>query len=87
MSVRTVRLDQNSEKILHHVIEMTGLPISKVIKEGLKAFEKQLMMQSFEKTPYEIYKSLGPIPGDEKTPPSTDVRKAVRAVLRRKYKK
>lgn len=87
MSVRTIRLDPNSEKILHHVMEITGLPMSKIFKEGLMVLEKQLLENPPKKNAYEIYRSLGAIPGDDKIPPATGVRKGVRAALRRKYKK
>ncbi len=41
MSIRTVRLDDETEATLREIREATGLPISEVLKEGLRSLKQQ----------------------------------------------
>ena len=42
MATRTVRLDAEAEAALHQIREATGLPISEVLKRGLRSLREQV---------------------------------------------
>lgn len=83
MALRTVRLDDDTEKILEQLVDGTGQSISTVLKQGLLALRDQMAVQP-EKTPYEIYEELDLGPGGYAIAPSTETRRGVQAALRRK---
>jgi len=80
MSVRTVRLDNDSEMLLEQLIRATGLSISAVFKRGLLSLRDQLGRES-EETPYEIYRQLDLGSGGGSVAPSTETRRGVREVV------
>jgi Arc/MetJ-type ribon-helix-helix transcriptional regulator len=86
MALRTVRLDEDTEKILEQLVEGTGQSISTVLKQGLLALRDQTATQS-EKTPYEIYQELDLGPGGYAIAPSTETRRGVQTALRRKLRR
>ena len=57
MGTRTVRLDEEAERTLERLRNVTGLSISEVLKRGLSAFEAQAMDQA-DRRPYDIYRKL-----------------------------
>ena len=83
MSVRTVRLDEDSEALLEQLIQATGLSISAVFKRGLVSLRDQLG-RAGEQAPYEIYRQLDLGVGGDSAAPSTEVRRGVQEVVRRK---
>ena len=83
MGVRTVRLDEEAEKTLAHIVRTTGLSISGALTEGLLALRAQLAQQ-VHRTPYDIYAALDLGPGGYAIAPSTETRQGVREALKRK---
>ena len=83
MGVRTVRLAEEAEKTLAHIVRTTGLSISGALPEGLLALRAQLAQQ-VHRTPYDIYAALDLGPGGYAIAPSTETRQGVREALKRK---
>jgi hypothetical protein len=83
MATRTVRLDDETEKILEQLVQTTGLSISAVFKQGLIAFHEQIGRPA-GRSAYEIYEELDLGPGGYALAPSTETRRGVQKVLRRK---
>jgi len=83
MAARTVRLDEETEKILEQLVQTTGLSISAVLKQGLIAFREQ-MAHPVGRSAYEIYEELDLGPGGYALTPSTETRRGVQEALRRK---
>jgi len=83
MATRTVRLDDEAEKALRQIREATGLPISEALKRGLRSLRQHVEQESL-RTPYDVYRELDHGPGGSAIAPSTDVRRAVRAAVRKK---
>jgi hypothetical protein len=84
MATRTVRLDDEAEKVLEEVQAATGLPISEAFKAGLRSLQHQLKNSEPARLPYEIYRELDLGPGGYAIGPSTDTRAAVRNLLGKK---
>lgn len=83
MSVRTVRLDNDTENILEQLVRATGLSISAVFKRGLLSLRNELAGETRE-SPYEIYRKLDLGQGGDSIAPSTETRRGVRQAIRRK---
>lgn len=86
MAIRTVRLDDETEATLREIREATGLPISEVLKEGLRSL-KQQVRDTAEKRPYDMYARLDLGPGGYASAPSTETRRGVTAAIRKKLRK
>jgi hypothetical protein len=84
MATRTVRFDAETERVLSEVRAATGLPISEVLKRGLRALQAHVR-HTPERTPYEIYSELDLGPGGYAIASSSDTRDGVRLALRRKH--
>ena len=85
MATRTVRLDEEAEKVLDEVRAATGLPISEALKAGLRSLQHQLKNGEPVRSPYDIYRELDLGPGGYAIGPSTDSRAAVRNLLNKKH--
>ena len=83
MAVRTVGLDDDTERVLEQLVEGTGMSISALLKQGLLALKDQVGQQP-ERTAYEIYEELDLGPGGYAIAPSTETRRGVREAIRRK---
>ena len=83
MGVRTVRLDDEAEKALGQIMQLTGLSISGALKRGLLLLRDDLV-QKAQRVPYDIYAELALGPGGYATAPSTDTRRGVREAIKRK---
>jgi hypothetical protein len=83
MATRTVRLDEEAEKVLDEVRAATGLPISEALKAGLRSLQQQLQNSEPERSSYDIYRQLDLGPGGYAIAPSTDTRAAVRRLLKK----
>ena len=83
MATRTVRFDKETERVLGEVRAATGLPISEVLKRGVRALQTQVR-QTPVCTPYEVYSELDLGPGGSAIASSSDTRRGVRLALRRK---
>jgi hypothetical protein len=86
MALRTVRLDDDTERLLLEVRERTGLPISEALKQGLHALADRVRREG-ARPPYELYRDLDLGPGGYAIAPSTEARAAVRRVLDRKRRR
>jgi hypothetical protein len=86
MAIRSVRLDDENEATLQQLREATGLPISEVLKQGLRSLERQVRDASRQR-PYDLYKRLDLGPGGYASAPSTETRRGVTVALRKKLRK
>jgi hypothetical protein len=86
MGTRTVRLDDEAEKTLERLRDMTGLSISEVLKQGLSAYERQTL-DHLEPRPYAIYSALDLGPGGYAMAPARAAKRAVVDAIRRKHKR
>lgn len=84
MAMRTVRLDEETEKVLSEVRAATGLPISEAIKSGLRCLQTHVR-ETTARTPYDIYRELDLGPGGHAIASSSDTRAGVRLALRKKH--
>lgn len=84
MATRTVRLDEEAEKVLDEVRAATGLPISEAFKAGLRSLQSQLRNGEPTRSAYDIYRGLDLGRGGYAIGPSTDTRTAVRNLLKKK---
>jgi Arc/MetJ-type ribon-helix-helix transcriptional regulator len=83
MSTKTVRLDEETEKALEHIVQATGLSISDVLKRGLLLLRDEISRQE-GRIPYDIYAELDLGPGGYATAPSTETRRGVQEAIQRK---
>jgi hypothetical protein len=86
MAIRTVRLDDEAEATLQQIREVTGLPISEALKQGLRSLKQQVRDASLHR-PYDLYERLDLGPGGYANAPSTETRRGVGMVLRKKLRK
>lgn len=86
MSTRTVRLDHTTEQALEHVMQMTGLSVTKIMKQGIIALEHQLEQQE-QVDPYAIFESLGEIPSNPNILPARQAKQAATIAIKRKHKR
>ena len=84
MATRTVRFDEETEKVLSEVRAATGWPISEVLKRGLSAL-RDVLRRKPTQMPYSIYKDLDLGPGGYAIGSSENTREAVRLALKRKH--
>jgi hypothetical protein len=86
MGVRTVRLDEEAEKALAHIVRTTGLSISGALQQGLLVLRTQLAQQA-PQAPYDIYAELDLGPGGYAVAPSTEARRGVQEAVKRKLRR
>ena len=86
MTIRTVRLDDATEKVLAEVVKVTGLSVSAAMKKGLLALRDEVAREA-QRVPYDIYKELDLGPGGYAVAPATKTREGVRAAIRRKLRR
>ena len=84
MSIRTVRLDDESEKTLAALQKATGLSISGVLKRGLQAYASVADKKAPRK-PYEIYRRLDLGPRGNAVGPASGGKEQVSEIIRKKY--
>lgn len=85
MGIRTVRLDEETEKVLREIQDATDMPISTALKRGLRAVRDEVVSAA-RKTTWEVYSKLDLGPGGYAKGPSTKTRATVRRILRRRRK-
>ena len=83
MATRTVRLDDETERILEQLVGVTGLSISAILKKGLLSLRGQLEEPS-DRSAWDLYNELDLGPGGYSIAPSTESRRGVQEALRRK---
>lgn len=84
MASRTVRLDDDTEKILKQLVEVTGLSISDVFKEGLLALRDRMTVKP-KRSAYDIYRELDLGPGGYASALSSETQRGAREAIRRKH--
>ncbi len=85
MAIRTIRLDSETEATLAEIREATGLPISEVLKEGLRSLKQQVRAAAGHR-PYDAYARLDLGPGGYANAPSTETRRGMTAAIRKKLR-
>lgn len=83
MGIRTVRLDDDTERLLSRIMQTTGISISTAFKKGLRALQSELGKEK-SRRPYAIYKELDLGPGGYAIASSSDTKKAVKDAIKRK---
>ncbi len=86
MGIRTVRLDEETEKVLAQIVTVTGLSVSAAMKKGLFVLRNDVVREA-RRVPYDIYKELDLGPGGYTVAPATQTRRGVRAAIRRKLRR
>jgi hypothetical protein len=84
VGTRTVRLDDEAEKTLERLRNITGLSISEVLKRGLSAYEAVAMQQS-KRRPYDIFRQLDLGEGGYARAPAREAKAAIADTIRRKH--
>ena len=82
MAARTVRLDDDTEKILQELVSRMGLSVSGVVKQGILALRDQIAVPS-RRTSYDIFRELDLGPGGYASAPSTDTMRGAQSAIRR----
>jgi len=83
MATRTVRLDDESERLLDELQRETGESVSTLLKRGLVALSDATRGQS-GRTPFSIYAELDLGPGGHARAPSRLSKQSIRGVLQAK---
>lgn len=86
MGLRTVRLDDETEKVLTQVTKKTGWSVSTALKRGVLALRGEADLSS-SRSAFEIYSRLDLGPGGYAIAPSTETRHGMQIALRRKSKR
>jgi hypothetical protein len=86
MSTRTVRLDDESERILAEIVGAKRLSVSVALKQGLVALRDSLSAEGPVRTPYSIYRSID-LGSGEKLPPARSAKRELRRLLREKARR
>lgn len=83
MSLRTVRLDDETEKALKHVTKKTGWSVSAALKRGVLVLNEEISYRP-KVSAFEIYRRLDLGPGGYAIAPSTETRRGMQLALKRK---
>lgn len=86
MSTRTVRLDEESERLLEELQATTGRSVSALLKDGLAALRDSLRERAAQH-PYRIYEQLDIGPGGHALAPARKAKDGLRRVLEKKHKR
>lgn len=85
MGTRTVRLDEESERLLADIRRATGLSVSDALKRGLVALRDVLAARTAAE-PFAVYERLDLGAGGYARAPARQAKRAVREVVRRKHR-
>jgi hypothetical protein len=83
MGVKTVRLDDETEKVLKLVIKKTGWSVSTALKRGVLVLHDAVGQRSHTSA-FDIYRRLDLGPGGYAIAPSTDTRRGMQLALKRR---
>lgn len=86
MATRTVRLDNEEERVLEELVRKTRLPVSEVLRRGLRALEKETR-ETAPKKPFEIYDRLDLGPGGYANRPAGESSRGAREAILRKHRR
>lgn len=84
MGIRTVRLDEETEQVLGHVVKQTGMSISSAFKQGLRALDKEVNQEK-SVAPFEIFSQLELGKGGEARADSTQIKTTLRETIAGKH--
>jgi hypothetical protein len=80
MPTRTVRLDAEEERLLTELVRKTRLPVSEILRRGLRALEKEVA-ETAPRKPYEVYRELDLGAGGYARGSAADSRRAAREAI------
>ncbi len=83
MSLRTVRLDDETERALKQLTKKTGWSVSTALKRGVLVLRDEVGRNP-QQSAFDIYSRLDLGPGGYALAPSTDTRRGMQLALRRK---
>jgi hypothetical protein len=86
MSLRTVRLDDETEKALKQLTKKTGWSVSTALKRGVLVLRDEVGRNP-QQSAFDIYSRLDLGPGGYALAPSTDTRRGMQLALRRKSRR
>lgn len=86
MGIRTIRMDDDAERLLSRILQATGMSISATFKEGLKVLQGELSKER-RGAPYDIFKEMDLGPGGYSMAPSSDIKKGVKEAIQRKLRR
>jgi hypothetical protein len=86
VGIRTVRLDDETEKVLKQVTKRTGWSVSTVLKRGVLVLRDKVGHTN-ERSAFEIYRRLDLGPSGYALAPSTETRREMQIALRRKSRR
>jgi Arc/MetJ-type ribon-helix-helix transcriptional regulator len=86
MATRTVRLNAEEERVLEEVVRRTRLPVSDVLRRGLRALEKETL-ETAQRSPFEIFQQLDLGPGGYANRPATESSRGAREAILRKHRR
>jgi hypothetical protein len=86
MGLRTVRLDDDTEKILKLVRKKTGWSVSTTLKRGVLALGNETG-PGITRSAFEIYRQLDLGLGGYAIAPSTETRRGMQLALKRKSRR
>jgi hypothetical protein len=86
MATRTVRLDAEEEQVLEEIVRKTNLPVSDVLRQGLRALEKATL-ETAPQRPFEIYEQLDLGPGGYANRPATESSRGAREAILGKHRR
>ena len=86
MSTRTVRLDDDSERILEEILRAKRLSVSAALKQGLLALRESLSKQGPTTTPYSIYRTIDLGSGNALAP-ARSAKREIRRLLQKKARR
>lgn len=85
MAIRTVRLGEAAESTLADLQRRTGLSMSEVMRQALRAYSAELD-DRVARRPYDVYRSLGlPREGEHAVAPARRAKEAVVEIIRKKH--
>jgi hypothetical protein len=86
MTMRTVRIDPETEEILAELRRETGMSVSEALKRGIRALREEHVRNAIP-LPFDVYRGLDLGPGGYSSFPSTEVRRGVREAIRKKLRR
>jgi hypothetical protein len=86
MSVKTVRLDPEHEKLLDRIRRRTGWTATDALKRGLSLLEQHLSEKP-AKSAFEVYSDIDLGPGGYAAGPASESRETARRVIQQKHER
>jgi Arc/MetJ-type ribon-helix-helix transcriptional regulator len=86
MPTRTVRLDVEHERLLKELVRKTKLPVSEVLRQGLRALERETT-EAPPRRPFEIYRQLDLGPGGYAHRSAAESRRGAQEAILRKHRR